>query len=69
MVQLGQKVQDVVTGFKGTATAIGTFLAGPDQVFVTPTCKADGTIADGCWFDKDRLEVIDASILKLPVHG
>ncbi len=57
-IELGTKVKDVVTGFKGTVTGRAEYLTGCRQYCVIP--KSEGNkAAEGNWFDEQRLEVID----------
>lgn len=59
MIKLGQKVEDKITGFKGTVTGITEYITGCTTVLVQPRVKEDGTAIDGRWYDEPRLEVLD----------
>lgn len=53
-IELGEKVKDSVTGFKGTVTARAEYLTGCRQYAVT--AKTVGNkIAESGWYDEDRL--------------
>jgi len=54
--ELGIKVKDVVTGFKGILMARAEYLTGCNQYLVLPTPKSSKTIyPDSQWFDEGRL--------------
>lgn len=63
---LGKTYREVITGFKGVATARVTYLTGCDQVALHPGLDKDGKILDAVYFDHIRLELIDAPIVVLP---
>lgn len=65
-IKLGQKVKDVITGFQGVVTGRCEYITGCNQVLVQPRVKDDGSRNAGEWFDEDRVEFIDESILTLP---
>ncbi len=65
-MKLGQKAQDVVTGFKGTITGLCYYITGCNQALLQPKVKADGERLDGAWFDFDRLEITDETPIVLP---
>ena len=57
MIQLGDKVKDTVTGFKGIAVAITQWLNGCDRVTVQPQgLKKDGSVYDTYCFDVTQIE-------------
>lgn len=56
-IDLGCKVTDKVTGFAGIVTGIVYYLSGCNQALVVPRVKKDGTLAEGNWFDLQRLDV------------
>lgn len=64
-MQLGVKVSDKVTGFKGVVTGYVQYLSGCNQALVLPPVKADGSYADGQWLDVQRLTVLDESPIVL----
>lgn len=57
-VELGCKVEDIVTGFKGVAIGITEYLTGCDVVGVKPYKLKDGLPQDACWIDRNQLRVI-----------
>lgn len=66
MIKLGDKVKDTVTGFKGIAVAITTWLNGCDRVTVQPQgLKKDGTVYDTDCFDVTQLECCGRSRVKI----
>lgn len=59
-VKLGSKVQDVITGFTGIATARTTFLYGCAHVAVkSQDLDKDGKVMDAQWFEEPQLKVMD----------
>ncbi|MBW1784166.1 MAG: hypothetical protein JRL30_25930 [Deltaproteobacteria bacterium] len=58
-VELGDEVQDPVTGLKGIAIAVIHFLTGCDQILVQPQgLTKDGEIKDSRYIDEPILKVI-----------
>ncbi len=66
-VQLGQKIQDSITGFIGVVTGRCEYITGCHQVLVQPPVKDDGDFVESRWFDEDRAQIIDAVPISLPV--
>lgn len=60
MINLGDEVKDVITGFKGIAVARHTYLQGCDRISVQPKINKDGEIPDVCAFDEPQLVVVKA---------
>jgi len=59
MIQLGDKVRDIVTGFEGIAVAKIEYLNGCIRYEVQPeTCK-DGKPIDSLWIDIQQLVVTE----------
>lgn len=65
MIELGQKVRDVVTGFEGVATSRVEYLNGCVQYAVAPVVneKDPQKLPDSVYFDVQRLEVVDDGML------
>jgi len=59
MVNLGDKVEDKITGFKGVAIARVQYLNGCISVQVKPAILKDGSTLEAEWFDEQQL--IDTS--------
>lgn len=57
---LGLKVKDRVTGLEGVVTSICFDLYGCVQALVHPGLDKEGKARDLCWYDCNRLEVLDA---------
>jgi len=57
-MDLGVKAKDKITGFTGIVTGKASYLTGCDQYLVQPKCKEDGEMADGRWFDEQRLDLV-----------
>ena len=67
IITLGQKVQDAVTGFQGIVVGQVKYLTGCNQSLVQPPVKSEGEFVDSRWFDDDRLSVIVAKPISLPI--
>jgi hypothetical protein len=60
MINLGDLVQDKISGFKGVVLAKMEALYEATQYRVHPqTLDANGRIRPNCWLEGDRLEVIE----------
>jgi hypothetical protein len=57
-VELGRTYKDIVTGFKGVATSITTYIAGCESVGLTPKINDKGETGTICEFDITRLKLI-----------
>jgi hypothetical protein len=57
---LGLPGTDSLTGFKGTITGQVRFISGCNQLLLTPTVTADGSIRSPEWFDEQRIALGDA---------
>lgn len=64
-IALGVKAKDKLTGFQGCVTGRCEYLTGCNQYSLLPPAKDDGTFVEPRWFDEQRLEVIDATALRL----
>lgn len=64
-IQLGQKGRDRVTGFEGIVTGVCNYLSGCNQALLVPRVGADGAYRAGEWFDVQRVEITEASMLTL----
>lgn len=59
-VSVGDLVQDKVTGFKGTVTALTLYLNGCVRVVVQPPVDKDGKHPDAIVFDEPQLKILKA---------
>ena len=66
-IELGDEVEDKVTGFKGIAIARHTYLEGCDRISIQPKIKKDGTLVEPSSFDEPTVKIIRRSIVK-PAH-
>ena len=57
MINLGNKYQDTVTGFEGTATAETRYFCANARVLLESR-NGDGVVEEK-WFDVDRLQRLD----------
>lgn len=62
-IELGQEVEDRVTGFKGIAVSMTAYLQGCNRVGVAPPTVKDGDLRDVESFDEPDLIVIGDGIL------
>ena len=54
---MGEKVCDVITGFKGRIVAKCQYINGCDQCLVKPSIGEDGKMPVGEWIDDQQLEL------------
>lgn len=60
MIQLGQKVKDLVTGYTGIASARALFLSGTAHVTIQAPMKKDGTVPEAIQVDEPQVVVLEA---------
>lgn len=63
-IKLGDKVKDKVTGFKGIAIGVTTWLHGCKRIAVQPQELKDGKPIDALSFDEPQLEMIESEKIK-----
>lgn len=63
-IQLGDRVKDRMTGFKGIVIGKHVFLTGCAKATVQPEELKDGKPLDSQWFDIQHLEVVKASAFR-----
>jgi len=57
-IELGHKVADLITGFRGTVTGLVQYISGCNQALVVPTVdEKTEQPRESHWFDLDRLVV------------
>lgn len=59
--ELGDHVQDKVSGFEGIVTGRADHSLGCDTFAVQPRHIADGALPNPTWFDEPRLELVRRS--------
>jgi len=64
MVNLGDKVRDVVTGLTGIAVGRTQYLQGCARIAVQPQELKDGKPVEASWFDEPQLEVVEVGAIK-----
>lgn len=62
---LGTRVRDRITGFSGVITGFVQYISGCNQALVSAPVDKDGKIMDANWFDIQRLERTDESVIVL----
>jgi len=65
MPRLGIRVRDRITGFAGVVTGEVTYISGCNQALVTPPVDEKGQLRDAQWFDVQRLERTDETVIEL----
>ena len=68
MIELGQKVRDLVTGFTGIAIYRCEYLHGCVRIGVTPRVVDDGKLGEVQSFDEPALEVVEDTPFADPVR-
>ena len=68
MINLGDKVKDVVTGFTGIVIARTEWLVGCVRCVVQPPVDKDGKVPENQAFDEPQLELIKAKAVSLVVE-
>lgn len=64
MINLGDKVKDIVTGFVGIATARHSYLNGCDRLTIQPSYKVkEGIQPDSQTFDEPQLKIVKSSVV------
>lgn len=63
-VNLGDEVQDIVTGFKGIAIARTEWLYGCARITIQPPVGKDGKVSDNCTFDEPAIKVLKSGKVK-----
>jgi hypothetical protein len=56
-VENGDRVKDIVSGFKGTVIAVTTYLSGCRRVLVQPDVDKAGKLPESVSFDVDTVKV------------
>lgn len=66
-IELGDEVQDIITGFRGIAYGYTKWLTGCDTIMVKPTkLSKDGTVAESANIDITLLTVVKKGRVKPP---
>ena len=59
MIELGDRVRDTVTNFKGIAVARALWLHGCNRIAIQPQgVTGDGDIQDATWIDEPQLKIV-----------
>jgi hypothetical protein len=59
----GDKVEDIVTGFKGIVTGSAYYLTGCNQYCVAAKAKDEFTEATVTWYDEGRLNLMTEKVV------
>ena len=62
MIELGNKVKDIVTGYEGIAVSRIEYLNGCVQYCVKPKVGKDGKIAEGEFIDQEQLKDLGKAV-------
>lgn len=68
IVELGDEVEDTVTGFKGVAVAVTLWLHQCSRVFVQPKVDKDGKHQEGQTFDAPSLKILKKNKVKVQIE-
>ena len=68
MIQLGQEVKDIVSGFIGIAVGRHEYLQGCTRITVQPPVGKDKKLPESATFDEPQIEVIGKKKIVL-AHG
>jgi len=70
MINLGDKVKDTITDFKGMAVARCVYLNGCVRIEVQPKgLDNDGKIVEAVWIDESQLEGVEPDEGETPSGG
>jgi len=64
MIELGDEVQDKVTGFKGIAVVRSIYLQGCDRISVQSPVDKEGEIPEPQHFDDPQLKILKKQKVK-----
>ena len=64
MVNLGDKVKDVVSGYSGIAVAKVTYLQGCDRIAIQAPVEKNEKPKDWQYFDEPQLKVVKRNVIK-----
>lgn len=67
MINLGDKVKDVVSGFVGIAVSRHSYLNGCARIGVQPEVDKDGKLPEYETFDEPQLQVIEKSKINIGI--
>lgn len=67
-IELGDEVQDLVSGFKGVAVGRTQWLYGCERIIVTPRMGKDGKVGENMSFDEPQLKLLKAKTIKTKVE-
>lgn len=66
-VEIGDRIRDKVSGFKGIATGLTEYLNGCRQFLISAEkTENDGKKIDGIWIDEQTLKVVDKAVFANP---
>ena len=64
-INLGDKVQDVISGGKGIVTGITEWITGCESLTVEQAIKEDGTKLDNLFIDINRAKLIQPAAIEM----
>lgn len=65
IINLGDEVEDIISGFKGIAVERAIWLWGCNRICIQPKVKKNNEkIKDSCWFDESSIKTINKKIIK-----
>lgn len=66
MINLGDEVQDIISGFTGIAMAKAEYMWGCTRFAVQPQQITENKLYDSIWFDEPQLIIITKQKVKNP---
>jgi hypothetical protein len=63
-VKLGDKCEDIVSGFTGVATVMHIYSEGEDRFTIQPRVDNEGKLPESSTFDVSSLKVIEEQVVK-----
>ena len=63
-IELGDEVVHEITGVKGIATSVTTYISGCDRISITQKVKKDCSMPDLLAFDRPEIKVIKKKKIK-----
>lgn len=62
-IELGDKVKDTITGFKGVVVCIATYLNGCRRLAIQPPLSKDGDFKEATYFDEPQIMLISKATI------
>lgn len=63
-IRLGDEVEDLLTGIKGIATGVTTWMNGCRRIVIQPKPTKDGKLADSINADEPTIKILRRGVVK-----